>query len=457
MAAMGSLFARMIGTLAVLLVIGVIIGESDVLQKLEKGERSLRYSLMSGFMGGILGIYGNLAGVDISGAVVSVRDVGPMFAGFVGGPIGGLVAGLIAGAHRLTLGGITAQACIIATCLIGLICGILSRKYRERIIKPQWALLVGVLMECMHLGIVLIMVKPFETAVEIVEQIALPFITINAAGFVALTFFIRSVEKRRLLSAEQNRIQTELNAASVIQRSLLPPITDIFPGREEIDVAASMEAARSVGGDFYDIFFVDKDTFAVVIADVSGKGIPAALFMVNAKQTIQNCVRDIPDLAKAVTTANESLCANNEMEMFVTAWIGLLDLKTGQLRYVNAGHNPPLIVKPDSTEFLRGRHGFVMGGMEGIAYPEQTAKLDPEDKLYLYTDGVTEAEDSGHELFGEDRLVAALQEACTLDAAGVLGKVNEEIAAHVKGCDQFDDITMMCLAYQPQSSSSVGT
>lgn len=457
MAVMGSLFVKLIGTLAVLLVIAGMVGGSDALLRISEGVRSIRLTVASGIMGGILGMYGNLAGIDYNGAVISIRDLGPMLAGFFGGPFGGLIGGLIAGLQRLTMGGITAHACIIATCLIGLFCGILSRRYRDKIIKPHWAFLVGFLMECMHLSIVLVMVKPFETAWGIVEQIALPFVLINAAGFAALTFVIASIEKRRRDSEERNRLQTELNAASVIQHSLLPPISERFPGREEISITASMEAAKAVGGDFYDMFFVDKDTFAVVIADVSGKGIPAALFMVNSKQTIQNCVRDIPNLSQAVITANESLCANNEMEMFVTAWIGLIDLPSGRLRYISAGHNPPVIIKEDSAAFLRGKNGFVLGGMEGVRYQEQKAQLNPGDMLYLYTDGITEAENNRHDLFGEERLIACLQETCAQEVDDVLENVSNKIAAHVDGCDQFDDMTMMCVKYQPQSSSSLGT
>ncbi|MDO4860569.1 MAG: SpoIIE family protein phosphatase [Bacillota bacterium] len=452
---MQDLFVKLIGTLAVLIAIAVLVEGNDVVSKLAEGTRSWRSILAVGIMGGVLGIYGNLAGINLHGAVVSIRDIGPMLAGFTGGPVGGLIAGVIAGAHRLFLGGITANACIIATCLIGLICGVLSQKFKKRIIRPGWSFLVGVAMECMHLGIVLLMVKPFETAWDIVRQIALPFVLINAVGFMALTFFISSIEKRKKQNAEKNRLQTELESAAGIQNSLLPPVNENFPGRKELCVSASVDTAKEVGGDFYDVFFTDKDTLAIVVADVSGKGIPAALFMVRSKLTIQNCVRDIPDLAEAVTAANRSLCSNNEMEMFVTAWIGLLDIKSGRIRYVNAGHNDPVLITESGEAFLEDKHGIVLAGIEGFTYRERTVDMKPGDTLFLYTDGVTEAENKEHELFGDDRLLASLDGVCGEDVDAIKEKVEKSIEAHVDGFDQFDDITMMCVRYMGGKDSTL--
>ena len=448
MAEMGNLFVKMVGTLAVLIVVAFFVGGSDVLSRLADARRTWKNSLLLGLMGGIFGIYGNLAGINLGGAVVSIRDVGPMLAGFLGGPYAGLLAGLIAGAHRLTMGGITATACIIATCLIGTICGLLSRKYHDKLIRPKYAFPVGALMEMMHLSIVLLIVKPFSTAWDIVSQIAIPFILINAAGFTALIFIIVYIQKYRKNEMEQSRLQSELEAATTIQHSLLPPISDRFPGREEIGLAASMNAAKEVGGDFYDFFFIDRDHMAVVIADVSGKGIPAALFMANAKQTLQNCIRDIPNFSEAVSTANNSLCENNEMEMFVTAWIGILDIPTGQVEYICAGHNPPVLISGSRAVFVKGRSGIVLAGMEEFCYVKQTVQMKPGDMLYLYTDGVTEAEDTGHGLYGEDRLLSCLQGGGDLSADDVLRRVREDVDRHVKGADQFDDMTMLCLQYR---------
>lgn len=443
-------FTKMIGTLAVILVVAAFIGGSDLLRKFFHADRNWKYSLLAGLLGGVFGIYGNISGINLNGAVISVRDIGPMLAGFTGGPLGGIIAGIIAGAHRLLLGGITAHACIIATCCIGTICGLLSWKFHDRIVKPWWALLLGTVMEIFHLSLVLLMVKPFETALDIVKAIAIPFILVNAVGFTLMILIITYIDKQRKISLERARLQSELEVATVIQRSLLPPITDSFPGRAELEVSGSMEPAKEVGGDFYDLFFVDRDRIAFVIADVSGKGIPASLFMANSKTTIQNCIRDIPSLSEAIVTANNSLCNNNEAEMFVTAWIGVLEISTGKLTFVSAGHNPPVAIKADGAEFLKRRNGFVLGGMEGVKYREETYEMKKGDALFLYTDGITEAENKDHELYGDDRLNACLNDASGLSPAEVIDKVKGSVAEHVKGFSQFDDMTMLCFKLSDQ-------
>ena len=450
---MGILFSNMIGTLAVIFVIAFFIGGSDLLPMFLGMKRNWKFILTAGIVGGAFGIYGNLTGTSLNGAVISVRDIGPMMAGFFGGPLGGLLGGLIAGAHRLTMGGITAKACIVATCIIGVLCGLLSRRSHDQLIRPRFAFCVGIVMEALHLGIVLLMVKPFETALDIVRQIAIPFILVNALGFTLLISLTTYVEKQRNLILEQNRLQSELNTANVIQRSLLPPITDSYPGRSEFSIRASMTPAKVVGGDFYDVFFVDQDRIAFLIADVSGKGIPAALFMASAKITLQNCIRDFSDLAEAVEKANDSLCANNEAEMFVTAWIGILDIPSGRVEYVCAGHNPPVLIAREGARFIRDRGGFVLGGMEGTPYRQHSLQLQPGDSIYLYTDGVTEAMNTVRELYGEGRLQECLKWLHNVDPQTVLDRVHYDVAQHVKRAEQFDDITMLCLRWDGKEVS----
>lgn len=440
----GAMFSKMIGTLAVILVVSAFIGGSDILSKFVKTERKWKYSIIAGILGGVFGIYGNISGFSLNGAVISVRDIGPMLAGFSGGPLGGLIAGLIAGAHRLTLGGKTAWACVVATCCIGLMCGFISKRRHGLIEKPLFALLISALMETFHLGVVLIMVRPFEEALDIVKQIAIPFVVVNALGFMLMISIITYTEKQRILTAEKTRLQSELEVANVIQHSLLPLLNEEYPGRREIDVCASMEAAKEVGGDFYDVFYVDPDHLAFEVGDVSGKGVPAALFMASSKITLQNCIRDIPSLSDAIETANNALCARNEAEMFVTLWVGVLDLKSGELTFVSAGHNPPVLFRDGRAEYIKFKNGFVLAGMEGMKYKEHNVKLEKGDIVYLYTDGVTEAEDKDHNLFGEERLLACFAEGGENTAAEVIDEVKRSVDEFIKGNGQFDDMTMLC-------------
>ena len=463
-ASLSQFFTNMIGTLAVILVIAAFIGGSELMAKFLKTKENWKYAIFFGILGGLLGIYGTMSGLELNGAIISVRDIGPMLAGFTSGPIGGLIAGVIAGVHRLFVGSkatetaqLVTYACIIATVCIGVMCGILSRKFHEKLKKPWWALLTGVMMEIFHLSLVLLIVRPQDdpgAGFEIVKTIALPFILVNAVGFTLMITMIAYIEKQRKITLERSRLKTELEVATVIQRSLLPPITETYPGRTELNIAASMDPAKEVGGDFYDVFFVGKERLAFVVADVSGKGIPAALFMATSKTTIQNCVRDYPALAEAITVANDSLCRNNTAQMFVTAWIGVLDLLTGTLNFICAGHNPPVLLSDGKPEFIKRRSGFVLAGMEGIPYREQTLKLKKGDRLFLYTDGVTEAENEAHELFGEERLAACLETASDKTPDEILSDVKAAIDAHVDGADQFDDITMLCIRYLGSESDA---
>ena len=442
-------FSKLVGTLAVILVVAGFIGGSDIISHfIKKPNKKWLYTIIFGVLGGLFGVYGNLNSFEMMGAIVSVRDMGPMLSGFAGGPVGGLIAGLIAAAHRLMiLPETTRIPCAIATTCIGLFSGLLSLKWHAWLKKSYNALLVGAVMEVFHLSLVLLIVKPFETAWSIVMSIAIPFILINSIGFAMMVAIITYTERQQTLLMEKSRIRSELEVASVIQHSLLPTITEKYPGRSEVDLYAFMEAAKEVGGDFYDFFFVDSEHLAFAIGDVSGKGVPAALFMASAKITLQNCIRDIPNLAEAVRTANDSLCASNEANMFVTLWVGVLDLATGEMTYVSAGHNPPVIVQNGVPSYLRIKSGFVLAGMEGIPYKEHTFTLAKGDVVYLYTDGITEANSVTEELFGEDRLIACFENAQEMSAQQIVQTVKRAVDDFVQENDQFDDMTMLCFRY----------
>ena len=248
------------------------------------------------------------------------------------------------------------------------------------------------------------------------------------------------------VTAEKERIGAELSVATQIQASMLPCIFPAFPEREEFDIYANMHPAKEVGGDFYDFFLVDSDHLALVIADVSGKGVPAALFMVIAKTLIKNEALTGKQPQEVLAAVNNQLCENNDAEMFVTAWLGIYEISTGRMVCSNAGHEFPAIKRADgSFELYKDRHGFVLAGMEGSRYRPYELKLAPGDVLFVYTDGVAEATDAANELYGTDRMLNALNGASEAKPEALLEAVKADIDRFVGEAPQFDDITMLCL------------
>ena len=217
------------------------------------------------------------------------------------------------------------------------------------------------------------------------------------------------VLRQEQITLKTARIESELTLANNIQAHMLPSIFPPFPDQKEIDLYATMHPAKEVGGDFYDFFMLDEKNVAVVIADVSGKGIPAALVMVITKTLIKNEVSMGLSPAEAFTKVNHMLCEGNDNNMFITAWLGVLNTETGVLTYVNAGHNPPAVrLSGDAFTFLRSRPGLVLAGMDGLRYRQYELQMHPGDRIFLYTDGITEAADPAKNLYGNDRLLAYL-------------------------------------------------
>lgn len=289
---------------------------------------------------------------------------------------------------------------------------------------------------------------------EIFREAVLFFLLPRSAILVGMAFVCMTVAKRTrsLLekqaadSAARQRIETELNVATQIQADMLPRIFPAFPERREFDIYASMTPAKEVGGDFYDFFLVDEDHLAMVIADVSGKGVPAALFMVIAKTLLKNAVQMGSSPRQALEKVNNQLCENNEAEMFVTVWLGVYEISTGHLTAANAGHEYPAIRRAGGRfELFKEPHGFVLAGMENARYREYELEIGVGDTLFLYTDGVTEATDGANTLYGTDRMLAALNRNCQLDPERLLHEVKADLDGFVGAAPQFDDITMLSL------------
>ena len=278
--------------------------------------------------------------------------------------------------------------------------------------------------------------------------------------FLALSVSCRYVASRgkRMIEVQSenakktSRIEAELDLATKIQTSMLPCLLPAFPDHENIDLQAVYHPAKEVGGDFYDYFVIDRNHVGVVIADVSGKGVGAALFMTISKTVLKNQLQLGLSPEEALRNANRQLCENNDADLFVTCWAGVYDTESGKLSFVNAGHNPPVILRQgEKPHFIEQHPGFVLAGMEGFPYRQEELQLAEGDEMFFYTDGATEATDSENRLYGNERLLRCLEAGHGKGIGEQLALLKEDIDTFVGGIDQFDDITLMAMRINKQN------
>ena len=259
----------------------------------------------------------------------------------------------------------------------------------------------------------------------------------------------RYVENLTRATAEKERIGAELSLATRIQYAMMPHVFPAFPECAEFDVYASMDPAKEIGGDFYDFFLIDDDHLCMVVADVSGKGIPAALFMMVSKIILQSCAMLGNSASEILTRTNEAVCSNNPEQMFVTVWLGILEISTGKLTAANAGHEHPVLKRVDGGfDLIKDKHGLVIGAMDGVQYKDYELMLYPGDKLFVYTDGVPEATDVENKLFGTERMLTALNEDPDAAPDQILMNIRRAVDKFVQDAEQFDDLTMLCMEYK---------
>ena len=279
-------------------------------------------------------------------------------------------------------------------------------------------------------------------ATAVLNGAALVFVAL-LVGFV-ISSFVRS----------QIKLQTakELKMATDIQLAAIPSVFPPFPDETSFDIWASMDTAKEVGGDFYDFYFTGSDRVLFLVADVSGKGVPAAMFMMRAKALIKSVAQTGKPIEQAIEEANDALCEGNTSNTFVTAWAGELNIRTGHVSYVNAGHNPPIVRLGGKVEYLKSRPSLVLGAMAGVHYRVQELQLEPGDAIYLYTDGIVEQHNAAGDLYGEDRLLATVA-GCDKRRDGLLSTVIADVRRHAAGAEQADDCTQLVMRYRGESET----
>jgi sigma-B regulation protein RsbU (phosphoserine phosphatase) len=448
----------LVQTMSVIMLLAYILTRrkffTDILEK-KLSVRNL--ALLIGCFG-LLSIYGTLAGFNFYGALITVRDLGPALAGFAGGPIAGLGTGLIGGMHRWFIGGPTTSGCSISTVVIGLAAGLVCKARHGRFISVGGAVLFAILAEAAHLTFTLFFVTsadlpiiPWETRLAIIERGAVPMITANALGMGIFIFIVKNLIHEYKVESAKKLIEGELKVARDIQMGIVPKIFPPYPDRSEVALFASIEPAKEVGGDLYDFFFMDDDHLCFTVGDVSGKGVPAALFMTIIMTLVKTKATQGVTSGIILNSVNRVLSSDNPSLMFVTLFLGILNIRTGELEYSNGGHNPPYIIRTDGDiKPLETTNGMMLGVMEDFSYQTKKIVLQKGESLFIYTDGVTEAMNEKEELFSEDRLEKELALLKERSVQKVVDRISEKIRVFSGGMQQTDDITMMILRFYGQ-------
>ena len=439
------LFVELIKSMAVIIMVAYLFTRTRLYRQVLDRRLSWQGRVFLIVIFGAFSIWGTLAGVEILGGIANTRDLGPALGGLLGGPIVGLGAGLIGAAQRLTMGGFTAVPCALATVAAGFSGGVVYLLFKRRL-APVWAaMLLALFTESCHMGLTLLMARPYDKALALVSEVIVPMILVNAIGMGVFVLIIRNEERERVTRVQKERMEGELNVAREIQLGIVPAIFPPFPEREEFELHASLESAHEVGGDLYDFFLLDDDHLCLAIGDVSGKGVPASLFMAVTITLLRAVGHRTPLPDEVLARVNAPLCRDNDAAMFVTLFFAVYDVRTGELAYSSGGHPPPYIVRAGGgVEPLPQTAGAGLGVSSRIAFGVGTARLECGDGLLLYTDGVTEAMDARDGMFGEERLVAALSDAGPHDgAAHMMAAVRAAVDEFTAGAEQYDDITMV--------------
>ncbi len=445
----------LIQMVCVIIVIAYLLTRSRYFLEVLDGHLTAKTKVILSTVFGIISIYGTISGVEVLGAIINVRDLGPIVAGLTGGPVVGVTAGLIGAIYRMSLGGFTAASCSIATVLAGFLGGLINLANNRRFVGIKKAVLFAAFVEVLHMLLALLLDRPFSAALEVVSSATVPMIAANSLGVFIFAFIVRNRENERKTQHERDNLlreiereNTELQIAAEIQRSFLPDSIEQVPGFE---IAAKSIMAKEVGGDFFDVMPFEivrlkKGATGIVIADVSGKGIPAALFMALSRIVIRVNALWHKKPTDVIKDANNIISSDSKSGMFVTVFYGVIDWESRTLTYVNAGHNPPLFFRAGNREISKlVRTGIAVGAMENAEYTSCELSLEQNDIVILYTDGVTEAMNQREEMFGEERLNNIVGAGVDLSAQDLMQKILDQISSFCGNQPQSDDITLMVI------------
>jgi sigma-B regulation protein RsbU (phosphoserine phosphatase) len=443
----------LINHMAVLIVVAYVLTRTKLYSEviIEK-KITLKNGVILSLIFGLFSIYGTISGIRIFDATANIRDLGPAIAGLIAGPLVGVGAGIIGAVHRFFLGGVTGVPCSVATLFAGLFGGIIFLVRKKKIITISGAIIFAVLLELFHMELAyfwsLHTGKICQTF-EIIKKAIIPMIIANSVGIAIFIFIARNLVKERRTEAEKSKIEHELRIAHDIQMGIIPKIFPPFPDRSEFDLFAIIEPAKEVGGDLYDFFFLDDNHMCFCVGDVSGKGVPASLFMAVSKTLIKAHAQSGMSSADILHQVNNMLCEENESCMFVTVFLGILNIETGEINYSNAGHNIPYIIHNDgSITKIPNTKGMALGVLEDFQFESKSTFLKKDEQMLIFTDGVNEATNERNEQFTLPRLENILSKCNKCTPKSTSMRIIDEVYGFQGDAVQFDDIAILVIHYR---------
>ncbi len=437
-------------TACVMSVLAYFLTRTQFYATVLESKQSSKSSILLIILFGFFTLYGAFNAIPFNGGLVSLRPTGPILGGFLGGPWVGLGVGLIGGLDRYMQGGASMGSAVAATVLAGLFAGLYAKwRKKNSLVGVKEAVYFTALYEVFAAGLTFLAVPEFEAALAIEKSIRIPLIVGNCLAVAIFIFITKNLIAEKKNQEIKERIESELNVARSIQMSMIPKIFPAFPNIEEVDIHAFLLPAKEVGGDLYDFFFIDDDHVCFVIGDVSGKGVPASLFMAVTKTLIQAKSGKGISSEEILYKTNNELCRSNDETMFVTVFCGILNIRTGHVVYSNGGHNPPYVYKADGKlEPVPCHPGIALGIMDDFSYEQEELTLNKGDAIVLYTDGVTEAISAANGMFEIERLEKAIQKSPSDVPKAIVNHIIEDVEDFSTGVAQFDDITVLVLTYK---------
>lgn len=441
--------------MAVIFLFAYLFTRSRFFKEAISGEISKQSKAILILFFGLVSIYGTLGNIQVQGAVLNVRDLGPLIGGLTCGPVVGIGAGIIGGLLRYTQGGPYMYVCLCGSIIAGILGGILYLANKKQLVSTPIAVTYAVLVESLHSLIALIFATPPDQAMTIITLIIIPMIIINAIGMGIFSMMMHNLlgewktrKEKILLETEIAKKDAEMQIAAKIQQSFLP---DVLPEMSGFKMAAKSCPAKEVGGDFFDVIPfqvipLSQSSLGIMIADVSGKGIPAALFMALSRIVVRVVAGWFGEPAQTISYANTIIEGNSKTGIFVTLFYGIIDKETKVFRYVNAGHNPPIVYRSITKEFFTlPLTGMAVGVMSDASYEQDKITLQSGDIIILYTDGVTEAINETDEMYDERRLKEYIQSHAEMEPRMLVETIINEVNTFAGEQPQFDDITLIAI------------